>query len=325
MSLMRDIRRRGKNKVAAQNCRKRKLDVIVTLEDTMSEMQRARDKLAEERRQLAIDWATTVLQDQGPGPAREGFEQSFGAGSSVPPTARFARLNSLHSNIETELGNRTITIEAAPRAGGVEMIRQLSEALQNVGVADVSFLDDQPAMIVIDLSFDSDDDLLEKQRALAAAVPPEPEWTLLSAVLLPQSLTWDREEERWVTTDTYSENVSLVASVADIGVEALALEQAANSLDLADPLNTLRATIWRAEADVWRRLAENNGARFTLIMDPSPGPPVAQTWSLDPGEQVLMTGSARQYHILPVILAAVGVYIAIVLISFLVWWRGSKR
>lgn len=54
MSLMRDIRRRGKNKVAAQNCRKRKLDVIVTLEDTMSEMQRARDKLAEERRQIDL-------------------------------------------------------------------------------------------------------------------------------------------------------------------------------------------------------------------------------------------------------------------------------
>lgn len=54
MSLMRDIRRRGKNKVAAQNCRKRKLEVIVTLEDTMSEMQRARDKLAEERRQIDL-------------------------------------------------------------------------------------------------------------------------------------------------------------------------------------------------------------------------------------------------------------------------------
>ena len=40
--------------MAAQNCRKRKLDVIVTLEDTMSEMQRARDKLAEERRQIDL-------------------------------------------------------------------------------------------------------------------------------------------------------------------------------------------------------------------------------------------------------------------------------
>ena len=33
IQLIRDIRRRGKNKLAAQNCRKRKLEVIQTVED----------------------------------------------------------------------------------------------------------------------------------------------------------------------------------------------------------------------------------------------------------------------------------------------------
>ncbi|XP_076455961.1 endoplasmic reticulum membrane sensor NFE2L1-like isoform X2 [Babylonia areolata] len=52
IALMRDIRRRGKNKVAAQNCRKRKLDVLVNLEDEMTDMEKMRDKLVEERRRI---------------------------------------------------------------------------------------------------------------------------------------------------------------------------------------------------------------------------------------------------------------------------------
>ncbi|XP_064594789.1 nuclear factor erythroid 2-related factor 2-like isoform X2 [Liolophura sinensis] len=49
LQLIRDIRRRGKNKVAAQNCRKRKLDSITTLEDDLNSLKATRDKLQHER------------------------------------------------------------------------------------------------------------------------------------------------------------------------------------------------------------------------------------------------------------------------------------
>ena len=62
IALMRDIRRRGKNKVAAQNCRKRKLDVLVNLEDEMTDMEKMRDKLAEERR--LIDQQTRQAKEK---------------------------------------------------------------------------------------------------------------------------------------------------------------------------------------------------------------------------------------------------------------------
>ncbi|KAM9307834.1 nuclear factor erythroid 2-related factor 3 [Gastrophryne carolinensis] len=51
ISVIRDIRRRGKNKVAAQNCRKRKLDVILNLEDDVSQLKAQKEKLMKERAQ----------------------------------------------------------------------------------------------------------------------------------------------------------------------------------------------------------------------------------------------------------------------------------
>uniref|UniRef100_A0A8C8VH87 Nuclear factor, erythroid 2 like 3 n=1 Tax=Pelusios castaneus TaxID=367368 RepID=A0A8C8VH87_9SAUR len=49
ISLIRDIRRRGKNKVAAQNCRKRKLDVILNLEDDVCNLQAQKESLKKQK------------------------------------------------------------------------------------------------------------------------------------------------------------------------------------------------------------------------------------------------------------------------------------
>lgn len=49
LTLIRDIRRRGKNKVAAQNCRKRKLDQILCLADEVQEVRKRKEHLRKER------------------------------------------------------------------------------------------------------------------------------------------------------------------------------------------------------------------------------------------------------------------------------------
>lgn len=52
LSLIRDIRRRGKNKLAAQNCRRRKLNVLVGLEHNVDSLRRLRVRLLREKSEI---------------------------------------------------------------------------------------------------------------------------------------------------------------------------------------------------------------------------------------------------------------------------------
>ncbi len=51
LALVRDIRRRGKNKVAAQNCRKRKMENIVGLESELDSLKEEKERLLSEKSQ----------------------------------------------------------------------------------------------------------------------------------------------------------------------------------------------------------------------------------------------------------------------------------
>ncbi|KAJ8377223.1 hypothetical protein AAFF_G00265180 [Aldrovandia affinis] len=53
VTLLRDIRRRGKNKMAARSCRRRKLEAIGRLEGEVGRLERERDRLRSERAQSA--------------------------------------------------------------------------------------------------------------------------------------------------------------------------------------------------------------------------------------------------------------------------------
>lgn len=55
LSLIRDIRRRGKNKVAAQNCRKRKLDQILSLADEVKGMRDRKMLLLRDRDNMRLE------------------------------------------------------------------------------------------------------------------------------------------------------------------------------------------------------------------------------------------------------------------------------
>ncbi|ELU13144.1 hypothetical protein CAPTEDRAFT_19335 [Capitella teleta] len=62
LQLMKDIRRRGKNKVAAQNCRKRKMEVVNGLEDEVALLKAERDRLANQKKGIHKEFASMKVK-----------------------------------------------------------------------------------------------------------------------------------------------------------------------------------------------------------------------------------------------------------------------
>eukprot|EP00091_Calanus_sinicus_P023071 TRINITY_DN7613_c0_g1_i3.p1 TRINITY_DN7613_c0_g1~~TRINITY_DN7613_c0_g1_i3.p1 ORF type:complete len:162 (-),score=43.26 TRINITY_DN7613_c0_g1_i3:99-584(-) len=64
LNICRDIRRRGKNKVAAQNCRKRKLEQIDELQERLDEAKRRQFQLQTNHQKLLSSYSTEASRLQ---------------------------------------------------------------------------------------------------------------------------------------------------------------------------------------------------------------------------------------------------------------------
>lgn len=115
VTLLRDIRRRGKNKLAAQNCRKRKLDAITGLQEEVDRLRAQRDRLVREKqltaktmgavgqqiKQLTRDVLARLRDDSGQPLNPDRFTLQCGANGRVvvQPVRRPA--------VSTSTGNKT--------------------------------------------------------------------------------------------------------------------------------------------------------------------------------------------------------------------------
>ena len=272
-----------------------------------------------ERRALAIDWARHVLEDQGPAPARQVLAQLFGPDVVESPDVSFARANSLYIVVRTEPHQRTISINAAMREGNIALVEALANKLANTKIAKIELLELDPVLLNIEISFKDAAELQNKQFALAEAIPQQPEWELIRALLRSRTLTWTRTEERWRSLEDYEESVSLVAVSADAATQGMALMQGAQAMDSSDSLNRLLADIWMQEASVWQNLADNSSVRYFLTLYPRPGAPLEQSWTVLPGKELTMSGRATQYHLATMALLALGLYALFVLLTWMLF------
>ncbi len=281
--------------------------------------------LVNERRRLAIDWAGQVLAEQGPAPARAVLGESLGAGIAQPPGARFAHISGIQVKTDTQLGRRRLEITVAPREGGESLVQSLHDAFAASGAGAVTLTSTQPPVIQVDLNFGDAGELRDRQERLAAALTDEPEWAGLKAMLELDRLQWRRTDEGWRVVDSWNEEISLVQAAASLEDQAQALDRAAAGMDVTDSLNALLADLWRAEAQTWRRLAENTRSQYTLTMQPEPGAPIVRSWAIAGGAATTMTGAATQYRPFPYVWGVAGVYALFILVTGSLWWRRRRK
>ncbi len=301
-----------------------------------SQLSMETEAISAERRRLAVDWAAAVLRQQGPAAARSVLAEAVGAESAAALALPFARVQSLQAAVSTQPGMRRMELAITPRPEGEALVQRLYDALAATGVATVTLTSTQPPVLHIDIPFADGEELGRRQGTLASAIDPsDPEWAGLAALLRPQELSWDRIDDRWRLRDVYQETVSLADAREVYESQAQALEAAAAGVDPAHPLAAVLPDLLRAEADIWRALGDNQGARFMLTLYPQPGAALERTWAIagasggaiggDPDAgAVSMSGQAAQYRLERFAWAAAGVWLAALALAAVAWW-GFRR
>lgn len=206
--------------------------------------------------------------------------------------------------VETGWEARTITLQmyAAPdqEEEAAAQVRHAAEALRSAGGAQVNAsLNEARAELRIVLSMSDAASFLELGRRLARALPADPEWALLAALLRPETFRWERSDDwlRWRVS--YAETVDLRPPVDAWQVRASRIEQEAERIvaEQPEPTAELVRELGQASAAAWRGLSRKVQVHYTLNLSPLYVADEPQRWLLEIDKRRQLT--ATRQGILP--------------------------
>ena len=206
------------------------------------------EHLAAQRSALNLAWALDLI-DHSPrdavsarDKARAALGDKFMASFNPPPFYVTRAQVSMSSN------SRTMMFALAPFAASpAELQNTLGGAVAALiaAGANVSFDD---TSLNVTVSFADHTELVDKLAALANALPPGAEWSLVRAVLSPRAVAWNETDEVVTHVTSFREEVDLA-----VACSAFSAESAAAAKDLA-PLDSATAASRDDEAQLKRAL-----------------------------------------------------------------------
>lgn len=193
---------------------------------------------------------------------------TFGPDALRLSSARPPRISQALLYIDTGPGLRTIRLQLMDNENGAAASQVVSEAATALlGFSDILA---SGTAITFTLRYDGSVALLAWQDRLQAALTDLPELGLLSSVLSTRDLAWPVAETLFTRAHGYRESVDLRRSTLAWETEAARLDKAADEAEATgEPLNLLRAAIWRSDARAWRDIGTRSRAVYRVAVSGS--------------------------------------------------------
>ena len=228
--------------------------------------------------------------------AREIVTEAFGAEAFALPAARPPRITQALLHVSNAAGKRTLAIrfiDAADGAAAAAVAQEAAAALSGRAAVIAA----GPAL-TITLRYDDTAALLATQDRLAAALPDLPELALLRAALSTRHLDWPLVEGPVTLERGYQERVDLGPAAQAWDAEAEKLAAAARAAEATgQPLDQVKAAVWRSDARQWQDLAALSRAVYDARVDEQSAGP---EWLVARAHQFYQEGSLqRQWSVRP--------------------------
>lgn len=209
--------------------------------------------------------------------ARRILTSTLGAGILDLPEARPPRISQALLNVSNAPGRRAVRLQLMDNEQGAAASRLISEADKTL--RGLSGVVSNGTVLTLTLTYHDPSDVLSWQDRLNAALPDLPELALLSSALSTRHLAWPIDEDILTRTYGYQERVDLSKGIQAWEREAARLDQAADQAESSgQPLDLLRAAIWRDDARSWRNIGLHSRAIYSAEVSGTDSGP---SWLLD--------------------------------------------
>lgn len=275
------------------------------------------ERLAAQRRRLNLAWANALLEqndwDTALSKARDALGEAFLATFTSPAF----HIPSAHVTTATAVRIMRFTVTPLGLAETHNELSGVIAAWRSLGTDAHLASDGANFILTLNVPYRTPLELRDTMRALATQLPARVEWALVRAVLSPNDIDW-QENDEWLTHTThYREVVDLSAACRTFTGQLEALAQNLKTLENLAPDNE--------EAQLKRALLQYSQRRWQAIL--ASGHVIygagTQKARVEPCTAKTLTWSSSAWRPLRVAIV-VGIIELVGIIVLLVRWRGRR-